>query len=82
MKRIILSRKGFDAKAGGNASPIFNDGRIFSIPIPQKNPSPKKYKDLRFDGVSGPQLLFESSLFSGLALCCDLYIASPSFIDA
>ena len=35
MKRIILSRKGFDAKAGGGASPIFSDGRFFSIPIPQ-----------------------------------------------
>ena len=35
MRRIILSRKGFDAKAGGGASPIFSDGRFFSIPIPQ-----------------------------------------------
>ena len=49
MKRIILSRKGFDSSAGGVASPIFKDGSIFSIPIPQKSPSPTKYKDLNFN---------------------------------
>ena len=61
MKRIILSRKGFDAKAGGSASPIFGDGRIFSLPIPQDHPSPKKYKDLNFYGISGTELLKEVS---------------------
>lgn len=61
MKRIILSRKGFDAKAGGSASPIFKDGRIFSLPIPQKSPSPTKYQDLNFDGISGAELLRETS---------------------
>ena len=61
MKRLILSRKGFDAKAGGSASPIFNDGSLFSIPIPQNHPSPKKYKDLDFDGISGSKLLKEVS---------------------
>ena len=61
MKRIILSRKGFDARAGGSASPIFSDGRIFSLPIPQNHPSPKKYKDLNFYGISGTELLKEIS---------------------
>ena len=61
MKRIILSRKGFDAKAGGSASPIFSDGRIFSLPIPQNHPSPKKYKDLNLYGISGTELLKEVS---------------------
>ena len=61
MKRIILSRKGFDAKSGGNASPIFKDGRIFSLPIPQNYPSPTKYQDLDFDGISGDELLRETS---------------------
>lgn len=60
MKRIILSRKGFDSKAGGSASPILNDGRLFSIPIPQDHPSPQKYNDLNFDGVSGSKLLRET----------------------
>ena len=64
MKRIILSRKGFDAKAGGGASPIFSDGRFFSIPIPQDHPSPKKYKDLDFYGTSGTELLKEASFIA------------------
>ena len=61
MKRLILSRKGFDSKAGGSASPIFSDGSFFSIPIPQNHPSPKKYKDLDFNGISGSKLLKEAS---------------------
>ena len=61
MRRLILSRKGFDSKAGGSASPIFSDGRIFSIPIPQKSPSPTRYKDLDFDGISGTDLLRATS---------------------
>ena len=61
MKNIILSRKGFDSSAGGVASPIFDNGNIFSIPIPQKSPSPHKYKALFFNGISGKDLLKESS---------------------
>ena len=57
MKRLILSRKGFDAKAGGVASPILRDGRIYSLPIPQDHPSPAKYRDLKFDEISGADLL-------------------------
>ena len=61
MKKLILSRKGFDSKAGGSASPILSDGSFFSIPIPQNHPSPKKYKDLDFNGISGSELLKEVS---------------------
>lgn len=32
--KIIFSRKGFDSSYGGVASPIFPDGRIFSLPVP------------------------------------------------
>lgn len=32
--KIVLSRKGFDAKYGGMASPILPDGRMLSLPIP------------------------------------------------
>ena len=32
--KIILSRKGFDSSSGGCPSPIFPDGRIQSLPIP------------------------------------------------
>ena len=61
MKRLILSRKGFDAIAGGCASPILPDGRFFSLPIPQYHASPKNYADLDFDGISGTELLKEVS---------------------
>jgi hypothetical protein len=39
--RIILSRKGFDSSAGsgGVPSPIFPDGRMLSLPIPDRNAS-------------------------------------------
>ena len=62
MKRIVLSRKGFDSKYGGRASPIFKDNRIFSLPIPQSTESPTKYKDLLFNEISGAAALKESSV--------------------
>ncbi len=34
--KIILSRKGFDSQFGGFPSPIFPDGRLVSLPIPNK----------------------------------------------
>ena len=64
MKRIVLSRKGFDSVAGGVASPIFADEKIFSIPIPQKSKSPHKYSDLKFNNLSGGDILKESSVKS------------------
>ena len=35
--KIIISRKGFDSISGGVPSPIFPDGKILSLPIPDKN---------------------------------------------
>jgi len=32
--KVILSRKGFDKINGGYLSPIFPDGKMISIPIP------------------------------------------------
>ena len=46
MKRVILSRKGFDSKYGGKPSPIFKNGDIFSLPIPQNGKSPKNIMSL------------------------------------
>lgn len=43
--KIILSRKGVDSSAGGFASPVFPDGSMLSIPIPDKR-SPVRYRDL------------------------------------
>lgn len=49
--RIILSRKGFDSASGGCPSPIFPDGRMLSLPIPDKG-SPIAYRDLTFADMS------------------------------
>ena len=35
--KIILSRKGFDSSTGGVASPLFPDGTLLSLPIPDQN---------------------------------------------
>jgi hypothetical protein len=43
--KIILSRKGFDSSAGGRPSPIFPDGTMLSLPIPDKA-SPICYRDI------------------------------------
>jgi hypothetical protein len=64
MRRIILSRKGFDSSSGGTASPIFPDDKIFSIPIPSKVPSPHKYSDLKIHGISGEAALREATVSS------------------
>ena len=38
--RVVLSRKGFDSTAGGGPSPLLPDGRLFSLPIPERRPTP------------------------------------------
>ena len=43
--KVILSRKGVDSSAGGFASPLFPDGRMMSIPIPDKR-SVVRYRDI------------------------------------
>jgi hypothetical protein len=47
-RRIVLSRKGFDSTAryGGRPSPIFDDGRILSLPIPEDTKKTIKYSAL------------------------------------
>ena len=45
---MILSRKGFDSKNGGIASPILPDGTLLSLPIPQENG--RAYGELRHNG--------------------------------
>jgi Nucleotide modification associated domain 3 len=43
--KIILSRKGFDSSSGGVPSPIFPDGQMLSLPIPDKS-SPITYGEI------------------------------------
>lgn len=45
-RRIILSRKGFDSKFGGCASPILPDGMLVSMPITEEA-MPVKYQDIQ-----------------------------------
>lgn len=49
--KLILSRKGFDSSAGGVASPIFPDGTMISLPIPDQL-SPIRYRDIELRGHS------------------------------
>ncbi len=56
--KLILSRKGFDSSAGGVPSPILPDGRIVSLPIPDKQ-SPISYSEIKFDGTSIAELVFQ-----------------------
>ena len=46
--RIIFSRKGVDSGSGHIPSPIFPDGRLLSLPIPDKN-SPLAYRDIAWN---------------------------------
>ena len=43
--KIIFSRKGFDSVSGRVPSPILPDGRLLSLPIPDKGSS-IRYDDL------------------------------------
>jgi hypothetical protein len=63
-KRIILSRKGFDGTAGGCPSPIFPDGTMFSIPIPEseEHTAAVRFEDLGHQGrYSFPKRLVTSA---------------------
>ncbi|WP_027857098.1 Nmad3 family putative nucleotide modification protein [Marinobacterium jannaschii] len=54
--KIILSRKGTDSSAGGLASPIFPDGRLLSLPIPQAD-GPVRYSQLHQDNLPLSRLI-------------------------
>lgn len=47
--KLILSRKGFDSSTGGVPSPIFLDGRMVSLPIPDRS-SVVTYGDIAYEG--------------------------------
>lgn len=47
--RLILSRKGFDSGSGGCPNPLFRDGSMIALPIPDKT-SPVRYRDLEWRG--------------------------------
>ena len=56
--KVILSRKGFDSSSGGVPSPIFPNGRMLSLPIPEADgwASPDytiSYENLMWPGQPG-----------------------------
>jgi len=55
MRKIVLSRKGFDLTSGGYPSPILPDGTMLSLPIPEA--SGTCYKDLKYNGTSYLELM-------------------------
>jgi len=56
--KIILSRKGFDAGYGGQASPILPDGTLLSLPIPSKYEN-IKYTDLLYQDKTYYEIIKE-----------------------
>ena len=56
--RLILSRKGFDSGSGGCPSPIFPDGTMLSLPIPDKS-SRIAYQEIQQQGVNIGQLVVD-----------------------
>ena len=71
--KLIFSRKGFDSSAGGVPSPIFPDGRMVSLPIPDER-SKVTYADISYNGASlGPLV---SQLTRG-----EIAAHSPAHID-
>lgn len=48
--KLILSRKGFDTSAGGCPNPIFPDGSMLALPIPDHRSS-VKYRDVQFQDM-------------------------------
>lgn len=55
MRKIVLSRKGFDLTSGGYPSPILPDGTMLSFPIPES--SGTLYKNLKYNGKSYLELM-------------------------
>ena len=71
--KLIFSRKGFDSSSGGVPSPIFPDGRMVSLPIPDDR-SKVTYADISYNGASlGPLV---ARLTGG-----DIPAHSPAHID-
>lgn len=56
--RLIFSRKGFDSSAGGCPSPIFPDGSLYALPIPDPK-SKIRYGELNHAGISIGKLVEE-----------------------
>ncbi len=56
--RVILSRKGFDSEYGRVPSPVLPDGRMISLPIPDKD-APTAYEAIRRDELTMADLVVD-----------------------
>lgn len=56
--KVILSRKGFDSQYGRIPSPVLPDGRMVSLPIPDKD-SPTPYEAIRRDELAFADLVVD-----------------------
>ena len=71
MRRVILSRKGFDSSSGGGPSPILPDGRLVSLPIPSSDQD--RYSSVLYDkGQSLGDLMDALGYEAPPANCCHL----------
>lgn len=76
--KIILSRKGFDSANGGLASPIFPDGRLISLPIPEDTEKKTegfsvRYSDIQVDGKTYREIISDlKPNHKNLDDCCHL----------
>jgi hypothetical protein len=71
--KIVFSRKGFDTKSGGGASPIIG-GRPVSLPIPASNGETTTYGER---GLAGPVATASRGRLAGDSACHD----DPMFWD-
>jgi hypothetical protein len=69
--KVILSRKGFDSAAGGYPSPILPDGRLISLPVPDKQDS-VHYSDLKLESNRTYQDLMNELGIKTKILTCHL----------
>src|SRR5690554_4385876 len=76
--KLILSRKGFDSSAGGVPSPIFPDGRLLALPIPDAS-STSRYRDIAYEGITLGDLV--APLTRGKVLPDDGAHLDPDLID-
>ena len=62
--KIIFSRKGFDKKNGGAASPILPDGRICSLPIPINRGVgwDPRYREIKFAEINLGKVVIDLTL--------------------
>lgn len=58
--KLIISRKGFDAKYGGMASPILPDGRLLPLPIPNEHDA-RTFADLNVNKIDLGRILSDLS---------------------